>query len=241
MRMTLLRSRSAGLLLAVAALGIAGARAGAQDAALLADVERVAAGARADGLPTSSIMAKAAQGIQVRATRDKILSVAELERQRLTVARRILGAGAPGADLEAGAMALSVEVSPDALAAIRKERPAASIAVPIGVLTQIVATGVRSKQAADGVIKMMRKSLSDGQLLAAGIRFTEDVRSGRMQPESALEYLVRGMYPSMTATGAAAATLAAESAFDPRAPIANNGGAPATTTKPPVIKKPPFE
>ncbi len=133
----------------------------AQTDALSADVQRVVASARAQGLPPGSILAKAAQGVQVHASRETIVGVVETEAKRLAVARTLLGAGAPDADLEAGASALSYKIPNAALSAVRQARPSASVAVPLGVLTQLVVEGDAVQKATRTVVDVMRRGVSD--------------------------------------------------------------------------------
>ena len=98
-------------------------------------------------------------------------------------------------------------VTRDALASMRTIRPRGSLAVPLAVLTQLVASGVPVARATIVVAELIRRGARDEQLIA----LRDDVRwyiASGASPEAALDVRTRGLNavlpPAPAAAGAAA-------------------------------------
>jgi hypothetical protein len=213
---------------------------GAQADGFPPDVARIVATARAQGLPAGSILTKAAQGMQLHKSPELIVSVVQQEATRLSTARGLLGAGAADADLQTAAAALSYNIPGTALVAIRRARPIGSVAVPLGVLIQLVVEGDPVAAATTTVVGVMRRGVTDPQLLALRDQIDRDVANGGMSIESAADLRFRGLTAALpsTNTGALPADLSSLTSTAPST-------AGATTTKPPggtppIVKRPPL-
>src|ERR1051325_5415637 len=138
--------------IAVIAFAIAGRsrvqRVGAQEPSASPDreiamqLQHIVADAQSRGLPTDPIVAKAARGVMMKVPPARVIAAAQAVAARLEQARAALAPSAVGADIMAGEDALSVGVSSDALRQVRAAGRGQSVAVPIGVLTQLVVNRV---------------------------------------------------------------------------------------------------
>src|SRR5205085_7040521 len=105
-------------------------------------------------------------------------------------------------DIAAGADALAYGATREALKAMRAIRPKESVAVPLGVLTQLVASGIPLARATRVVSDLLRRGARDEQLIA----LNEDVRSyvaAGASPEVALDVRTRGLNAVLPPAGAA--------------------------------------
>jgi hypothetical protein len=164
---------------------LAASTAGAQGEPLSADAQASAQlneilnSAREKGLPTDQIVAKARQGLLFKAPPTKIVAAAQAVSHRLESAREALGESATAADINAGQDALSVPgVTVEMLRAIRKERPNRPVVVPVGLLAQLVAQGVKPASASDAIASLVRSNASDAQLVKLGSEIRNDVGPG---------------------------------------------------------------
>jgi hypothetical protein len=163
--------------------------------------------ARTRGLPIEPLVDKALEGATKRAAGPRIQAAVSVLMQRLEVARAALAPSPSPRDIAAGADALAYGATREALAAMRAIRPNESVAVPLGVLTQLVASGVPVARATRVVADLMRRGARDEQLIA----LNNDVRSfvvAGASPEAALDVRMRGLNavlpPAVTASGDAA-------------------------------------
>ena len=169
-------------------------------------VLRTVDSARTRGLPVEPILDKALEGATKRATSLRIQAAVSSLLHRLEIAREALAPSPGPRDITAGADALAYGATRDALRTMRSIRPNESIAVPLGVLTQLVASGVPVARATGVVADLLRRGARDEQLIA----LNDDVRSyvaAGASPEAALEVRTRGLNavlapPGATATGA---------------------------------------
>lgn len=149
--------------------------------------------ARARGLPTDPILAKVRLGAQFRAAPERIIAVARAVAGRLEAARDALAPTPTAAEIAAGADALSLPgVTRDALRAVRSARPDEPVAVPLGVLTQLVAGGVPAKRATEIVTDVMRRGLNNRQLADLGNNVESDIGHGA-RATAALDVRLRGL------------------------------------------------
>jgi hypothetical protein len=110
--------------------------------------------ARAVGLPTEPLVQRALEGTSKRAAGDRVVAAVRRLARDLGTARSALGPAATGPEVDAGAAALSAGARPVDLAALRARRPRQSLVVPLGVLADLVATGVPADTAAAAVLAL---------------------------------------------------------------------------------------
>jgi hypothetical protein len=213
-------------LLSAIVLGVAvSARsAAAQDSAAIAgldresaaQVERIVESARSRGLPVDPILSKVRFALVVHAPPARIVATAQAVAIRLEAARTVVAPhGTPG-DIAAGEEALSFEVPKDVLRKVVQASPNRSVAVPIGVLTQLVVSGVPAGKAGDIVTELIRRGASAAQLVALGNDVNADVQSGARAAESA-DIRMRGLTPLLAPAGAASqSSVDGLTASDPR-------------------------
>jgi len=167
-------------------------------------VLRTVDSARTRGLPVEPIVDKALEGATKRATSVRIQAAVSSLLHRLEVAREALAPSPGPRDITAGADALAYGATRDALRTMRAIRPNESIAVPLGVLTQLVASGVPIARATGVVADLLRRGARDEQLIA----LNDDVRSyvaAGASPEAALDVRTRGLNAVLAPAGTAPA------------------------------------
>jgi hypothetical protein len=187
---------------AVAILVVAGARASAQDYSRLTlihdDVTRnvvrgLLGGAFSRGVPTDPLMAKALEGVAKKASTAAIRDAMKGLEERLGKAQRALGKDASTVDeLWAGADALYIGVPEKTLKQMRAAAPRRSIALELGVLTELVAKNVPVKKASEMVLQLMARNATGVQLTALSTDVQGDVAAG-LKPEVALDLRGRGI------------------------------------------------
>lgn len=209
----------------VAAASIAGAQqlaaAGSPeplDSASAAQVTRIVSDAESKGLPIERIVAKVKLGLLIHTPTPRIVTAARAVAERLEVARTALAPSPSAADIEAGEDALSVGIHPDALRTLRAVDRNKSIAVPLGVLEQLVASGVSTKRATDMVTQLIRRGVTNVQLVALGNDVDSDVGRGA-RADASLDARMNGL-TAVLAPGASAVgdVLTAGSAPIPKGP-----------------------
>lgn len=163
------------------------------------------------GLPTDPIIAKVRRGVLIHAPSSRILAAARAVARRLEEARDALAPQPTAADIVAGEDALSIDgLSPDALRTIRAASPNNSLAVPIGVLTQLVASGVPVARATTIVTNLMRRGATNKQLVALGTDVNADVAHG-VKADASLEVRLNGLTPFLPGASAQAIGVTAAS------------------------------
>jgi hypothetical protein len=200
-----------------------------------ARVMRIVESARNQGLPIDPIIAKAQQGVLFRSPPDRIVAAALAVARRLETARTALAPSPTPGDIAAGENALSIQgVSTDALRAVRAVSPTRPVAVPIGVLAQLVASGVSSPQATTIVTDLMRRGATNVQLVALGSDVNSDVAAGA-RADAALGVRLNGLTPFLSpGVGTNAATEIFQTATPGIGPSGSQprGQAPGTPKKP---------
>lgn len=183
------------VLFVVAGLVVAASsRAGAQDArlSLIRDdatrnmVRAQIANATERGLPADPFLSKALEGIAKKATPRSIRSALAALEKRMRVASAALAPSPTVDELAAGADALSVGVPEKTMKQLRNSAPGRSIAVELGVLTELVARGVPAKQASKLVFDLVARGATGVQLTALGRDVQGDVAAG-LRPDVALD------------------------------------------------------
>lgn len=120
--------------------------------------------ARAAGLPTEPLIQRALEGTSKRAAGDRVVAAVRRLARDLGTARSALGPAATGPEVDAGAAALYAGARPADLTALRARRPRQSLVVPLGVLADLVATGVPADTAAAAVLALAATTADDDYL-----------------------------------------------------------------------------
>jgi hypothetical protein len=194
----------AGVLLALATRG-----AGAQDSLAFKGADRetraalakIVADADARGLPSGHIVSKVQFALVVHAPPARILETAQAVADRLETARAAIASDTLPADIAAGEEALSFKIPKDILARIHRAAPNRAIAVPIGLLTQLVANAVPAEHAGEIVIKLVRGGATPKQFADLGNDVNSDVQRGAKGAES-VDIRLRGLTPLLAPGGA---------------------------------------
>ena len=198
-----------------------------QDSLPLANIDREIASrltgivdsARARGLPTAPIIAKISQGVLLHAAPDRIVTAAQSVATRLDDARTALAPKPTAADIVAGGDALSVTgVTKTALEAVRSTSPSKPVAVPLGLLAQLVASGVPATRATKIVTELVKRGASNTQLVALGNDVNSDVGHGA-RANASLDVRLRGLTAVLAPMPQATASQPADiSASGPKKP-----------------------
>jgi hypothetical protein len=189
------------LLVALVLASVSGAAASAQqvpvldiaDARARTAVEREIAQAAARGLPVRPLIAKAQEGVTKRATGERIRVAVASQARRLEQARDLLAPSPSEAELLSGADALAVGVPAPMLKQIRAAWPEGrSVAMPLDVLTELVARGVPARRALEQITELMSRGATPTQIASLGASVQADVAAG-LTPDAALEVRARGV------------------------------------------------
>ena len=183
----------------------------AGDRAATAELSKIIDGARANGLPVQPIVSYVNYGILMKATTPRIIAAARAMATRLEEARDALAPHPSDSDIAAGENALSSKVSSKALQVIRKASGNRSVAVPLGVLTQLVVSEVDEGKATKIVVDLIRRNATTEQLIALGNDVRSDIEAGR-KPNLAAELRLSGLTAVLgvpSATSAATDALSA--------------------------------
>jgi hypothetical protein len=160
------------------------------DARTRAAVEKAIDSAVAEGLPAEPLVSKALHGAAVGARGEAIVKAVRVLAERLAVARDVLGPGSTAVELDAGVAALQAGVQPEVLERIRNDRAQQPLAVPLGVLADLIGRGVSTKDATQMVVALVRRGTTDEQLLAFQRDVERDIGIGA-PPAAAVE--LRGL------------------------------------------------
>lgn len=174
------------------------------DAGVRRAVEREVMAARAIGLPEGLLIAKANEGIAKRATPKRITDAVAALGKRLQVARNQLAPNPSEDEIAAGADALYVGVPAPILKKMRAAWPNRSLALPLGVLTELVAKGLPADRAARTVTDLMARGANNVQLYSLAQSVQGDVAAG-WAPEAALDLRARGVMSLLPPAPAASA------------------------------------
>jgi hypothetical protein len=201
MKHTFLNARSAAFAAAALMVALSGARAGAQQesraAAIRDDATRSVVMeqlglARERGIPVEPLLSKALEGVAKKASSASIRAAMDALQKRLRKASDLLAPSASVDELSAGADALYVGVPEKTLKLMRKAAPRRSIAVELGVLTELVARQVSPQKASKMVLDLMARGATSAQLTALNTAVQSDVAAG-LTPEAALDRHGRGI------------------------------------------------
>ncbi len=184
---------------AVPVLGISDAR---TRAAVTREIERAAS----RGLPVRALVAKAQEGVTKQAPADRIRTAVTSLARRLETARDLLAPSPSDAEMIAGADALAVGVPAPMLRQIRAAYPPGqSVAMPLDVLTELVARGVPASNALTQITQLMRRGATPTHIAGLGASVQSDVAAG-LTPDAALEVRARGVMSLLPSPAAVSAT-----------------------------------
>ncbi len=182
----------------VPVVGIADAR---TREAVSREIERAAS----RGLPVRALVAKAQEGVTKQAAGERIRSAVTSLARRLEQARDLLAPSPSDAEMIAGADALAVGVPAPMLRQIRAAYPEGqSVAMPLDVLTELVARGVPASNALQQITQLMRRGATPTHIAGLGASVQSDVAAG-LTPDAALEVRARGVMSLLPSPAAAAA------------------------------------
>jgi hypothetical protein len=134
--------------------------------------------ARRGELPVGPLIDKALEGQVKGASPDRIEAALRELAGRMGEARGALGANATPMDLAAGASALRAGASPEVLTQLRAIRPQQPLAVPLGVIAELVARGVSPDTASGTVLALARKGATDASLVTFRQEVDQDLAAG---------------------------------------------------------------
>ncbi|HEY7028915.1 MAG TPA: hypothetical protein VH438_14980 [Gemmatimonadales bacterium] len=129
-------------------------------------VQRLVDSAAQHGLPTEPLVQKALEGQSKGADGGRIVAAVRTLSGQLGEASTTLGPGAPEADVVAGAACLKAGATPEMITELRRLRPEQSLAVPLGVLSDLVALGVDVPKAWEQVHSLAASHGPDTEFLA---------------------------------------------------------------------------
>jgi hypothetical protein len=178
-----MRSLILGSVLVTAMVGVASAQDTtaiiAGDRAASAELSKIIEGARTKGLPVEPILSKIAYAVNIaHAPGPRIVAAARATAARLEEARDALAPNPTSNDIDAGGKALSANVSKKSLQDVRKASGNRPVAVPLGVLTQLVTNKVDEAKATKYVTDLIRRGATTEQLVALGNDVNSDVVLG---------------------------------------------------------------
>ena len=151
----------------------------AGDRATSAELAKIIEGARSKGLPVEPILSKIGYAVNIaHAAGPRIVAAARATAARLEEARDALAPNPTPNDIDAGGKALSANVSTKSLQDVRKASGNRPVAVPLGVLTQLVANNVDEAKATKYVTDLIRRGVTTEQLVALGNDVNSDVGLG---------------------------------------------------------------
>jgi len=192
------------------------------DADANAQLASIVSATRDAGLPIEPIINQVRYAVAIaHAPPPRIVASARAIASRLETSRTALAPQPSAADIIAGADALGAGVEPKGLQMIRAARPKQSLAVLLGVLAQLVSSGVSADKAQRTVTDLIKHGASPEQIADLGNRVNSDIASGE-RAENALDLRRRGLNavlaPGGTASTADAPGITSSSPSGPKKP-----------------------
>lgn len=146
----------------------------------------------AKGLPTAPLVTKVREGLAKRAEPERIRTATAMLAQRLEQAADALAPRRWTDELSAGADALQVGVETGTLRDMRRVWPAKSLTVPLGVLAELVSSGVPRATATQRVRELLVRGASSAQLASLGTTVRADIAAG-LAPDASMELRSQGV------------------------------------------------
>ncbi len=148
------------------------------DASSRESIRASLAQADAKGVPTAPLLTKVREGLAKQASAPRIAQAVAQLGQRLGVANDALAAATSADEVAAGAGALQAGVNATALRDLRTRWPSTPLTVPLGVMTQLVASGVPVTRAIAQVRLLLERGATASQLVAFTALVQADVAAG---------------------------------------------------------------
>ncbi len=159
----------------------------------------------AAGLPADLLYAKAREGQVRRVSVDRIEATVRTLAQRIAVASAALEPNPSAQELRAATDALAHNVPEATLRDMRRAAANNSLAVPLGVLTALIARGISVDQATVKVVDLLQRGAFPKIFIALEERVTEDVLAGR-RPDESLDLRLKGIIPNLPQSAVGEAT-----------------------------------
>lgn len=187
------------------------------DSATVAAIEPIIARARAARLPVDLLYARARQGQVSRLPSARIQAAVQKLAERLETANDALAPNATPEELRGAADALQSGVGRETLKLMREAARDASLAVPLGVLTQLVARGVPVEKASVQIVDLLQRGATPTHFIALDDRVRADVLAGK-RPDESLDLRLKGIFPNLPQSINAADVTTLQNAGGPRRP-----------------------
>ena len=168
-------------------------------------------------LPSELLYAKAREGQVRRVPVDRIESTVRALAQRIAVAHEALAPNPTTEEVRAATDALAYNVPAGTLREMRRAGRDGSLAVPLGVLTQLVARGVPVEKAAVEVVHLLQRGAMPRNFIALEARVREDVLAGK-RPDESLDLRLKGILPNLPQSAATADAAGLQSTGGPKRP-----------------------
>lgn len=172
------------------------------DSATVEAIAPIIEQARSAKLPTAPLYAKAREGQVQRVPTPRIEAAVRTLAERMRSANEALKPDASEQELSAAADALKNGVPPETLRAMRKAGGDGSLAVPIGVLTQLIVRGVPVEKASVQIVDLLQRGAVANNFIALDESVRQDVLAGR-PPDESLDLRLKGIIPNLPQSTAA--------------------------------------
>ena len=166
------------------------------DSATAAAIAPIVQRAQASNLPVDLLYDKAREGQVQRVPTARIESAVRAVAERLQTANEALAPNATEQELRAATVALREGVPAETLRHMRQEGKNTSLAVPIGVLTQLIVRGVPIEKASVQIVDLVRRGAQSEHFIALETRVREDVLAGK-RPDESLDLRLKGIIPNL--------------------------------------------
>ena len=184
------------------------------DSATIAAIAPIIAQARNANLPANPLFAKAREGQVQHVPVARIEAAVRMLAYRLNTANEALRPGATELELAAAADAIKHGVPPETLRAMRQAGRDGSLAVPIGVLTQLILRGVPVEKASIKIVDLLQRGALPPNFIALDESVRQDVLAGR-RPDESLDLRLKGIIPNLPQS-ATSGDIGAQSALPKR-------------------------
>lgn len=164
-------------------------------------IRTLIADAAARGLPTGPLVTKVREGLAKHAAPDRIRLATSALADRLQVAAAALAPSHAPDELAAAADALQAGIPAATLRDMRKLWPSKPLTVPLGVLSEMVASGVSHASATRRVRELLVKGATAAQFASLGTTVQADIAAG-LAPDAAMELRSKGVLSLLVNSGA---------------------------------------
>ena len=149
------------------------------DSATAAAIAPIVEDAQSKNLPVELLYAKARAGQVMRVPIPKIESAVRALAQRIETAKEALAPNPTVSELDAAAGALKEGVPRETLREMRRAGKDGSLAVPLGILAQLVARGVPVEKASVQIVDLLQRGARQSHFIALEERVRADVLAGK--------------------------------------------------------------